>query len=238
MDQWRPRLNNTVSLFKTDEELKMPIEKLLNTAKDNPAISGALSGVVGGTLASALTSRKSARGLLKTGGLIAIGGLAWKAYDSYRKNASTVADETDAANAPVAIQPAHHAEPEKSFIPEVESNATLIIDAMIAAAHADDHLSEIEKQRIWEEVLKSSLPATVLDEISLRLNHPSSTAEIAQQADSMALKIEVYTASLLVLDDSCQTARQYLDDLAVQLELPKPLQQALDSSVEKTSAAA
>ena len=186
---------------------------------DKPAVTGALSGLVGGTLASALTSKKSARGLLKTGGLIAIGGLAWKAYDSYRKSADKPASKT-------------------RFVESIDDNAMLIIDAMIAAAHADGRLTETEKQVIWKEALDSRLPSSVLDELSMRMEHPLSSAELAEQADCMELKIEVYTAATLIVDETCASGGEYLDDLSALLGLPAALRETLDRSVQQEPVAA
>ena len=62
----------------------MAINELLSGMKGNGALNGALGGVAGGALVSAFTNKKSARTLLKTGGLLAVGGVAWQAYSSYR----------------------------------------------------------------------------------------------------------------------------------------------------------
>lgn len=198
----------------------MPIEK----AMKNPAITGALSGLVGGTLASALTNKKTARNLLKTGGLLAVGGVAWKAYDSYRKSNSG------------AVESQSH--PEEAFVETAEEYSTLIIDAMIAAAHADGRLTEAEKEGIWQEVLATNLPGHVLDQVSMRIEHPLSTAELALQANTTELKIEVYTATILMLDSDCIASNDYLDDLAALLGLPNALRQALDRSVADKAVAA
>ncbi|MFT4821426.1 MAG: uncharacterized membrane protein YebE (DUF533 family), partial [Candidatus Azotimanducaceae bacterium] len=61
----------------------MPFEALLNSAQGKTALTGALSGAAGGALVSALTGNKSAKKLLKAGGLIAVGGIAMKAWQVY-----------------------------------------------------------------------------------------------------------------------------------------------------------
>ena len=64
----------------------MPIDKLVKGISGNTAVTGALSGAAGGALVSALTGNKSAKKLLKAGGLVAVGGLAWQAYQSYQSS--------------------------------------------------------------------------------------------------------------------------------------------------------
>ena len=118
----------------------MPTEQLLKATK-NPAIQGALGGAAGGALISALTSKKARKNLLKAGGVVAVGGLAYKAYQMYRDNQGQA-------------QPAQALERDR-FEAETTSpdTVTLLLDAMIAAANADGHLSMSEKQRIWYQAV-------------------------------------------------------------------------------------
>ena len=64
----------------------------LNRMMDGLTKSGALGGLAGGLAGSAATAalfsksgRKTAKSLLKVGGIAAAGGLAWKAFDTFRR---------------------------------------------------------------------------------------------------------------------------------------------------------
>ncbi len=203
----------------------MPLDKILGSVKDNPAITGALSGAAGGALVSAFTRKKTARKLLKAGGLLAVGGVAWKAYQAYQSNQ---------ASAPV--QPGQ-AEPleigQESFDAAVDTtapdttSAALVVQAMIAAAHADEHLTSSEQTQIWQKAIDAGLPRSDLATLSEQLSQPMPVEYFAATADDMATRIDVYAASLLVIDETCDAGRAHLETLAAQLALPAPLVAAL-----------
>ena len=62
----------------------------LNKIVSSLASSGVLGGLAGGAVSGALMSNKKARKtagtLLKVGGIAALGGLAWKAYQGYQSS--------------------------------------------------------------------------------------------------------------------------------------------------------
>jgi uncharacterized membrane protein YebE (DUF533 family) len=210
----------------------MPLEKIFGSVTGNPAITGALSGAAGGALVTAFTNKKSATKLLKAGGLVAVGGLAYKAYQSYR---GSLQQSNDGA-APAPAQPTQaQALPEltqQDFATVVDSNhnantTSLIIQAMIAAAHADGHLSEAEQRRIWQQAVELELPSSDLAALSEQLSNPLDPAHLAALAPNMETRIEIYTASAIVIDDTCEAGKSYLANLALQLQLPAQLVEAL-----------
>ena len=168
----------------------MPFEALLNSAQGKTALTVALSGAAGGALVGALTGNKTAKTLLKTGGLIAVGGIAMKAWQTY-SNKSTDAD-----------------------------GLLLVLRSMISAAHADGHLSEQEQKKIWNKSVKLGLLASDLAVISEALHQPLDQAEIAVLATTLEARIEVFTAAAIVIDDNCIAGQNYLDNLGTQLDLP------------------
>jgi len=103
----------------------MPFDALLNSAQGKTALTGALSGAAGGALVSALTGNKSAKTLLKTGGLIAVGGIAMKAWQAYsNRDADTSTAAPSAPTAPIAA----------TQMPEVSMAATAPLAAIAPAA--------------------------------------------------------------------------------------------------------
>jgi len=218
----------------------MPLDKILGSVTNSPAITGALSGAAGGALVTAFTNKKSAKKLLKAGGLVAVGGLAYKAYQSYRG-----AQQNTEGAAPVQPLQAQ-ALPEltqQDFADVVDSSqsagtTSIIIQAMIAAAHADGHLSETEQRRIWQQAVELELPSGELAALSEQLSQPLQPAQLAALAPNMQTRIEIYTASAIVIDDTCEAGKSYLANLASQLQLPAPLVEALHLQSSQSSVAA
>ena len=214
----------------------MPLDKILGNVTSNPAITGALSGAAGGTLVSAFTNKNSAKKLLKAGGLVAVGGLAYKAYQSYRGS------QQNAAAAPSHQQTLPNlTQQDLSAVVDTSHSAgtsSLIIQSMIAAAHADGHLSEDEQKRIWQQAVASGLPSGELATLSEQLSKPLDAAQLASLAPNMETRIEIYTASAIVIDDSCEAGKSYLANLASQLQLPAPLVEALHLQSSQSPVAA
>lgn len=209
----------------------MPIDKLLKSGNTSAALSGALGGAASGALVSAFTNKKSARKLLKAGGLVALGGAAWHAYQKYQGRDQS-AEPADAEAALPA--PATAVMDEQAFIEHARENdtATLILQAMISAGYADGHLSETERSQIWQKALEEDLPSAALDDLQLMLTSPQPVEALAAQAGDMKTRIEVYTASRLAIDADCAAGAEHLNALAGAMELPPGLVAALNENAD------
>ncbi len=210
----------------------MPLDKLLGRMQNSSAITSALSGAAGGALVSAFTNKKSAKNLLKAGGLVAVGGLAYKAYQSYRNSQSQAATQTPI---PQITETQFNDVVSSEQHPETTA---LVLQSMIAAAHADNHLTAEEQQQVWQHALKLNLPSGDLAELNNQLTRPVTIAQLSQAADSFETKIELYTGALIVIDDSCQAGQQYLQQLATALALPEQLVNALHAQTAASQTAA
>lgn len=195
-------------------------------AKDNPLAAGALVAVLLGTGAG----RKVTGSALKIGGLAAIGGLAYKAYQNYK-----------AGNAPQPAAP--NAEPEllpppadNSFHPsqapqgETEFALTLI-RAMIAAAKADGHIDDEERKKIGDKLSLSGIGSDAEQFLMAELDAPLDLDAIVDAAQTDAQKLELYTASRLAIDPDTRAERGYLDLLAGRLKLPDALVDHVEATV-------
>lgn len=201
----------------------MPIDKIMKTVNENPGLKGALGGAAGGALVTAMMGNKTARKVAKTGGLMALGGLAWQAYRNYQESNPEAAPELS----------------EQSFELDAESSANeidLIVRAMIAAAHADGQLDDEERTKIWDHALKSEFSTSQLEALSQEINHPVGVAQLAVMAQGMEQKLEVYTASKLVIGEEQEGGAVYLRDLAEALALPRGLILALNQETKDQSA--
>jgi uncharacterized membrane protein YebE (DUF533 family) len=211
----------------------MPIDALLNSANGKTALTGFLSGAAGGAIAGSLTKSKSAKKILKAGGLMAVGGLAlkaWQTHSAQKDAASGQVNQTGAtpnAATPLAAQPAPQLTAEAAPAATQEVDAGLILQSMIAAAHADGVLSTDEQTKIWQQAVESGLPAEELALLSNALANPLSVAELAQLTNTMEEKIEAYTAAAVVVDEGCADGQQFLNQLGAQFQLPAGLTNAL-----------
>jgi len=210
------------------------LNRLISGIKQSGLASGLAGGVAGGALTSALMSkkgRKHAGTALKLGGLAAIGGLAWKAYESYRDGQSDgnrsapELEATPARDATVRrLQPSSQATFEiDSGDASDGSKGLLLVRAMIDAAKADGHIDAGEKQRIFKQVetldLSGAEKAFLFDELA----RPASIGQIVANVNDMETAVEVYAAALLAIDGTCTRGQAYLENLATLLALPAPL---------------
>jgi uncharacterized membrane protein YebE (DUF533 family) len=187
-------------------------------------IGGSLAaGLAGGLAANALSgkkTRKLAGSALKIGGAVAVGGLAWKAYQRYRAAPEAAADENPARGQWAALS-------ESGFQPEetaaCRERDLLVIRAMIAAAHADGHLDDAERGRIFDRIDTLGLEPAEKGLLFDELRRPLGVAQLARQAPTPELAAEVYAAALLAIDESQPISRAYLAELAQSLELPTAL---------------
>lgn len=211
----------------------MPIDALLKSPQVKTALTGFLGGAAGGALAGSLTRKKSAKKMLKAGGLVAIGGIALKAYQQYQQGSGGrqaprnllrqvgMEQHHEVAPASIAVQ-------EQDFSVEPD-DALLLLKSMVAAAHADGHISEVEQVTIWRHAASSGLAPEALHELESLLADPPGLTEIAGQARDLSTKMEVYAAAQLVVDDECSNGQSYLAMLARSLQLPTSLVSALNS---------
>lgn len=215
----------------------------LNKVISGLSSSGVLGGLAGGAVSGALLSnkkvRKHAGTALKVGGIAALGGLAWKAYQGYRDQQGNPG-QAEAAPADLVAQRDDlrwRALPESGFAVEAadvapESRAMLLVQAMIAAACADGHLDARERERILTRVDELGMAPDEKALVFDALRSPLSLSELGQRVDCPELAAEVYLASLLVVDEERTAARLYLDALAHRLRLPEGLVAQIHQQVD------
>lgn len=171
--------------------------------------------ILGMLLGSSKTRSLAAKGAL-------VGGLAWlgkMAWDAHRNSG-----ETDAA-APQA-QPVHELEG-----PAAEDRGAAILAAMIAAAKADGHIDDTEKQVILEAAQGVGPEGQAM--LREELSKPLDAGEIAGLADSDQARRELYAVSLMVTGDDDPKERAYLDQLADALSLPRSVTNELEAQMPR-----
>lgn len=191
-------------------------------------LGGLLSGAGGGALAASalglLLGNKSARKYggqaLTYGGLAALGVLAYKAYGNWQANQGT-APQTE----PQTI--------DRVPAPQVEQHSQAILKALVAAAKADGHVDERERQLIDGELKKLNGDPALRQWLQAELNKPLDPAEVARAASTPEIAAEMYIASLILVDEEHFMERAYLEELAKQLKLDPGLKIELEAQVKQ-----
>lgn len=194
-------------------------------AWDNQSTLGK-GAIAGGLLGLLLTD--GGQKILKTGasvgGAALIGGLAYKAYEDWKagKSANASADP-----GPVALP-----KPDgTAFLPHdpvaADDLSARLLQAMVAAAKADGHVTTRERARIARQLTEAGLGAEAEALITNELDAPLDAGRIASLARSPEEAAEIYAASLLVVDPEAPAEKGYLAMLAARLNLDPALVQHL-----------
>lgn len=207
-------------------------------AKDNPLATGALVAVLLGTSAG----RQVTGSALKVGGLAAIAGLAYKAYQNYRNGDQPIQQTDDAATParePELLPPPSDTEFHPAQAPQGEDEfALMLIRAMIAAANADGHIDDEERKKIADRVSLAGLGDEAQAFLVSEIEHPLSIDALVAAAQTDAQKVELYTASRLTIEPDSRAERGYLDLLAGRLKLPDALVDHVEATVSSVKAQA
>lgn len=197
-------------------------------AKDNPLAAGAIAAVLLGTG----TGRKLTGSAVKLGGLAAIGGLAYKAYQNYQAgNKPEVAQGEQVLLPPPSDTPFNPAQ-----APQGETEFALtLIRAMIAAAKADGHIDDDERSRIGQKLSMAGMDSEAGEFLDAEMANPATLDTLVASAKSDAQKVELYTASRLAITSDTRAERGYLDLLAGRLGLPDSLVDHIEATVKQVS---
>jgi uncharacterized membrane protein YebE (DUF533 family) len=183
----------------------------------------ALAGGALGLLLGSKSGRKMGGKVLTYGGLAVLGTLAYKAYRNYQGQATS---PKQAVAQPLELLPDK----------EAETHCKAILVALIAAAKADGHIDDREKQLIDEEIAKFTTTDVLRQWVNNELKKPLDPADVAKSATTEAIAAEMYMASLLTVDSQNFMEKSYLDELARQMNLPPGLKSELAQQVQQTMA--
>ena len=180
--------------------------------------AGLATGVVAGGLIGLLLGNKKVRKLatpaLQLGGAAVVGGLAYKAWRDWQAQKAV-----PAATASVTL-PSPEGTP---FMPQaaaaVNDLSVRLLQAMLAAAKADGHVTDAERARITSHLGSLGIGPEAREFIEQELARPLDIAAVAALARTPEEAAEIYAASLLVVDPEAPAERGYLALLAARLQL-------------------
>lgn len=200
----------------------------------NSALNGLLGslggGALGGGLVSLLMSSKKARkvggNVVTYGGLAALGVVAYKAYSNWQSQ-NQAQGQSQSQSHTTSLQQPQTVDRVPSALMEEHSQA--ILRAIIAAAKADGHIDERERELIDNALSKLTNEAQLHTWFEQELRKPLDPSELAGAAKTPEMGAEMYLASLLVVDEESYMERAYLDELARQLQLAPSLKTELET---------
>lgn len=208
------------------EKGKTLAEAKLNIPEDSEKREAMLSGAGKGALAAGALAvllgtgagRKLTGTTLKLGSLAAVGGIAYKALQNWQnKNSGKVESSGKTANELSGEQR--------------ENRSRALLKAMIAAAKADGHIDEKEKDVIAQHVEKLGLNASIAGFIKDELASVVSAKEVAAEADSPEAAAEFYLVSRMILDLDNDVEKKYIAELTKELDLAPELIAQLDEQI-------
>ena len=174
---------------------------------------GGLGGMLGGGAASRTASGRS--GGMNYAALASLGMAAFQAYQAWQRQQASApqqafqtVDQLDGAAA--------------------EAHSHAVLRALIAAAKADGRIDEQEQQMIANELGKHTNDPQLQQWLDAEVAKPLDATDFAEFAGDPALAAEVYLASVMLVDDQQDAERNYLDDLAGQLQIDPQLQVHLE----------
>jgi uncharacterized membrane protein YebE (DUF533 family) len=172
-------------------------------ARDNPLAAGALAAVLLGTG----TGRKLTGSALKIGGMAAVAGLAYKAYQNYQATATSrepAQQGTPAEQEQVLLPPPALTRPSiPSQAPQGEAEfALVIVRAMIAAARADGHIDDAERSKYRRQAEVSRAWATEAEQFMIAELEASGRSRHAGRVPRRPTRrrSELYTASRIAIE--------------------------------------
>lgn len=204
----------------------------VDMAKKNPLATGAIVAVLLGTRAG----RNLTGSAVQLGGLAAIAGLGYKAWQNYKSGGAPV--ETAQTGEPVLIEaPSGSGFDATATSGELKEFALVLVRAMIAAARADGHIDDAERARIGDKLALAGLDREAQEFLNHELEAPVDLDAIISAAQSEAQKVELYTASRLAIEPQTRAERGYLDLLAGRLQLPDALIDHIEATVSQAKVA-
>lgn len=182
---------------------------------------GALAAGAVAILLGTKGGRKLTGTALKVGGVAAVGGIAYKAYNEWQRQQQQQAGTIVDTGTPIAD------------LAEVEANARseAIVKAMISAAKSDGHVDNDEQKLITAKIESLGMEQEITSFLMKELNKPLDVAEVVASADSPEAAAEIYLASTMVVDLTAPDERKYMDALAEGLGLDAELVTELESKV-------
>jgi len=175
-------------------------------------------GAAAGGLLALLVGTKSGRKILspaiKLGSLAALGTVGYKVYQKYLEQQGLASEGSSI---------------EKLEGEPRNARAMAIVRAMIAAAKADGTVDATERDAITAQIKASGLQADASTILVEELLKPLNVDDIAAASDSPEAAVEIYLASMAIVDTDNDKERQFLDQLADAMDIDPGLKASIEA---------
>lgn len=207
----------------------MDLDRLLSQLLSDPRRAGLAGAVAGGLLASR-SGRKLGKKALELGGLAALAGLAFTAWQRHRQGAGAQAARLAATREQLR---------DAGFLPETTTAAEdfgrALFRAMLAAARADGQLDARERAALLDRIAALELSGPERAELRAEIERPVDIEEVVASAHTPAQAVEIYTASRLATGADSRAERGYLALLAARLGLEAELVASIEREIAATA---
>jgi len=201
-----------------EQKMGVPEEGAQRDAMLDGLGKGALAAGAVAILLGTESGRKLTGTALKVGGVAAVGGLAYKAYNQWQQQQNVDIPHTGTPINDLAAT-------------EADARSEAIVQAMISAAKSDGHVDTQEQKLITSKIESLGLEKDIMSFLMKELNKPVDVATVVASSDSPEAAREIYLASAMVVDLNNADEREYMDSLAQGLELDAELVKELESSI-------
>lgn len=204
--------------------------KARELAGRSPLGTGATIGGLAALLLGTGLGRGVAASAARLGGLAMIGGLAYRALESYKAGRPLLDLGGGVEPAPDRSPFGETADPAAD-----QTTALLMVRAMIAAAAADGVLDEAERTQIVGGLARAGLDADATAFLVNEFAKPLPVEALAAQATSPAVGAQIYAAARLAINPDYAAEQAFLTQLAAALRLAPGLVTNLDAAVAATA---
>jgi uncharacterized membrane protein YebE (DUF533 family) len=207
----------------------MDIDRILSSLLSSPGRAG-IAGAVAGGLLTSKGGRKLGRKALELGGMAALAGLAYTAWQRHQQGERAGGE---------ALAPTPERLRSAGFLPEgaaaSEDFGRALFRAMVAAARADGRLDAAERKALLDQIGQRGLDEAERAELYAEIERPVTVEEVVASARTPAQAAELYTASVCATGADTPAERGYLALLAARLGLDHALVATIEREVGAVS---
>jgi uncharacterized membrane protein YebE (DUF533 family) len=175
-------------------------------------------GAAAGGLLALLVGTKSGRKILspaiKLGSLAALGTVGYKVYQNWLEKQGLTQEGSSIENLDGETR---------------NARALTIVRAMIAAAKADGTIDGEERDAITAQIKASNLQEDASKVLIEEMLNPLKVQEIAAASDSPEAAVEIYLASMAIVDVDNEKDRSFLDQLAAAMQIAPDLKADIEA---------
>lgn len=204
------------------------LSRITEIIRNNPQAAAAIAAALGRLLLGTKAGRSLTSSAAKLGGLVLIGGLAYKAYKNYRDGQPVSASTHFAGD----IEPAPSGTGFEVDA-QTDGDALLYIRAMIAAADCDNRIDKVERAKILGGIREVGLDSGSTAFLEAEFDDPATVQDLIDDTTSQERGLQVYTAARLAIEPDTDPEREFLTKLSQGLRLDHDLVAHVDSEVRR-----